>query len=334
MLSGSSPTADTPPRGRSHYEKCSSHHYWGLGGALALRSVRTISTLTRASSAAIAPSAARTGAMSVNAPPTTTPAVSGTSSSFSSSGVRKIKRRTLPSSISSLVLSTSSLPAISICSVQVCSSSALARSTSLSRSLMVLSLLSRHPILPSIVTFAALVLLSWLSRPVVEDRRYPGTSCSSLPLPCTASAGLSQRRRVWAACSPASSGATCRSVGSPSGTSTRSAPGSTEKRNGATNVTSSPSTPACTLSPGAPISKRSDVHWRKRGAPRRWCRDAWCPRLTVRAPQARLHPARRPATSPCPSGGIGRAYPSVRTRRGYWRLPRRRRLPAVPPGVA
>src|SRR5215216_7947775 len=31
MLSGSSPTADTPPRGRSHYEKCSSvvsaHHF-------------------------------------------------------------------------------------------------------------------------------------------------------------------------------------------------------------------------------------------------------------------------------------------------------------------
>src|SRR5215207_1095123 len=153
------------------------HRCWGLGDPSALRSVRTTSILTRASNAAIAPSAARTGARTVNAPPTTTPVVSGTSSSFSSSGLRMMMRRTLPSSISSLVLSTSSLPAISICSVQVCSSSTLARSTSLGSSLMVLSLLSRHPILPSIVTFAALVLLSSLSRPVVEDRRYAGTSC-------------------------------------------------------------------------------------------------------------------------------------------------------------
>src|SRR5215203_6482778 len=31
MLAGSSPTADTPPRGRSHYEKCSSVAFFRSG---------------------------------------------------------------------------------------------------------------------------------------------------------------------------------------------------------------------------------------------------------------------------------------------------------------
>ena len=72
--------------------------------------------------AAIAPKAASTGAMSVTTPPTATPVVSGTSRSTSSSWLRIMRRRTFPSSMSSLVLSTSSLAAISICSIQVCSS--------------------------------------------------------------------------------------------------------------------------------------------------------------------------------------------------------------------
>jgi hypothetical protein len=88
---------------------------------------------------------------------------------------------------------------------------------------------------------------------------------SSLPLSCTARAGLSQLRRVRTARNPASSDGTCRSAGSPSGMSTRSAPESIEKRNGASKVIGSPSTPARTTSPGTPISKRSDVQWRRAG---------------------------------------------------------------------
>src|SRR5918998_179606 len=87
---------------------------------------RTISTFTWVKSAAIAPKAASTGAMRVTTPPTATPVVSGTSKSTSSSWLRTIRRLTFPSAISSLVRSTSSLPAISICSVKVCSSSVAA----------------------------------------------------------------------------------------------------------------------------------------------------------------------------------------------------------------
>jgi hypothetical protein len=84
--------------------------------------VRTISTFTWVSRAAIAPRAASTGAKIVTTPPTATPVVSGTSKSTSPSWLRIMRRRTLPSSMSSFVLWTSSLAAISMCSVQVCSS--------------------------------------------------------------------------------------------------------------------------------------------------------------------------------------------------------------------
>src|SRR5918998_879632 len=97
---------------------------------------RTISTFTWVKSAAIAPKAASTGAMRVTTPPTATPVVSGTSKSTSSSWLRTIRRLTFPSAISSLVRSTSSLPAISICSVKVCSSSVAAWSIRLGCSLM------------------------------------------------------------------------------------------------------------------------------------------------------------------------------------------------------
>src|SRR5215210_2772830 len=144
------------------------HRCWGLGDPSSFCPVRMTSTLTRTSSAAIAPSAARTGARIVNAPPTTTPVVSGTSSSFSSFELRMLRRRTLPSAISSLVLSTSSLPAISTARsrcVRLPHRCALLLWVLRSLSL---SLRFHSRVFPSTVILAALVLLSPLSHPALD----------------------------------------------------------------------------------------------------------------------------------------------------------------------
>ncbi len=84
--------------------------------------MRTTSTFTFARRAAIAPKAASTGATIVKAPPTITPAVKGISMRRSPLELRIISRRTLPSLTNSFTRSTSSLPAISISSIQVRSS--------------------------------------------------------------------------------------------------------------------------------------------------------------------------------------------------------------------
>src|SRR5215203_285178 len=107
-----------------------------------------------------------------------------------------------------------------------------------------------------------LVVSTGFRKPTISGAVFP--SGSSSPLYC-GGFGRNQRRRVRAACSPASSGGACRLTGEPSGTITRSAPGSIEKRNGASKATGSPSTPARTTSPRTPVSRRSDVQWRKAG---------------------------------------------------------------------